>query len=94
MFRVREWGGGEGEHIHLMGHFLDLFLVGHAEALLLVHHQKAQILEVHILLEHPVGADDDVDLPGMEHPQSLLLHFGGAEAAEGVNFDGIAGKTG
>ena len=77
-----------------MGHLLDLLLVGHAKALLLVHHQKAQVLEVYILLEHPVGADDDVDLPGMEHPQSLFLHFGGAEAAEGVDLDGIAGKPG
>ena len=33
-------GGRQGEHIHLLGQLLELFLVAHAEALLLVHHQK------------------------------------------------------
>ena len=39
---------------------LKRLLMCHAEPLLLVDDGKAQILELHILLDHPVGADDDV----------------------------------
>ena len=38
----------QGQHIHVLFHFLDLFLMGHAKALLLVDHQKTKILILHI----------------------------------------------
>ena len=48
--RAGNGGGGQGQHVHVLGKLLELFLVGHAEALLLVHDQQAQILELHVLL--------------------------------------------
>ena len=45
---------------------LSFSFVGHAEALLLVDDQQAQVFEVHVLLEEPVGADEQVDLPSLQ----------------------------
>ena len=45
---------------------LDALLVGDAEALLFVDDQEAEALEVHVLREQAVGADDDVDLAVLE----------------------------
>ncbi len=43
---------------------LQLLLVPHAEALLLVDDDQAQILELDVLREQPVRADDDVHRAG------------------------------
>ena len=85
-------GGGEGQHVDALGHLLDALLVGHAEALLLVHHQQAQILELHVLLQNAVGADEQVHLAVFYLSQGLLQLAAGAEAAHHVHPDGIAGK--
>ena len=42
---------------------LQPLLVLDAEALLLVDDDQAEVLELHVLAEQPVRADDDVDLP-------------------------------
>ena len=60
--RARDRRGGEGEHVDAGLQLLDLLLVGHAEALLLVDHEQAEVLEVDVVGQQPVGADDDVDL--------------------------------
>ena len=52
--------------------FLIGLLVLHAEALLLVDDQQAEVLELHVVGEQPVGADDAVDLaatPGRRRPR-------------------------
>ena len=62
MFSVR--GMGVADRVSTSTCTADLLeplLVGDAEALLLVHDQQAQILELHVLLQQPVGADEHVD---------------------------------
>ena len=82
-----------GEHVHLAGELLEALLVGHAEALLLVHHQQPQVLELHILLEKPVGADQKVDAPLLQAAEGLL-HLGGrAEAGDHVDLHRVLGKA-
>ncbi len=64
-----------------------------ASTLLLVHNEQAQILELDVLLQKPVRADDYV---GGAVPYRLqrLFYFGRrAEAAEHLYPDGIAGKA-
>ena len=60
--RPGDGGGGEGEHIHLLGQLLQPLLVGDPEPLFLVDDQQAQILELDALLQQPMGADEDVHL--------------------------------
>ena len=57
-------------------------LVAHAEALLLVHDQQAQVLELHILAEQAVGADDQVDAARGQPADDAILLRGGLEARE------------
>ena len=52
--------------------FLQPLLVAHAEALLLVHNQKPQILEMHVLLQQLVRADDQVNLARRQLLQRLF----------------------
>ena len=44
-------------------HFFQPLLVHDAEAVLLVDDHQSQIFELDILLQQPMGADDDIDLP-------------------------------
>ncbi len=48
----------------LLAHLLDALLVRDAEALLLVDDEQPEILELHVLRQQAVRADDDVDLAG------------------------------
>ena len=59
--RARDRRRGERQHVDLGAHRLDRLLVAHAEAVLLVDDQQAQALELHVLAEQLVRADDDVD---------------------------------
>ena len=52
----------------LRAQLLDALLVRDAEALLFVDDEQAQVLEVHVLRQQAVGADDDVDLAVLERP--------------------------
>ena len=83
---VQRAGNGRGrerQHVHAVAQLLDLLLVGHAEALLLVDDQQAQILELHVLLQQPVGADDNVHLALSAAPRRVFFCcLGGAEAGE------------
>ena len=76
------------QHVDLLAHLLDALLVRHAEALLFVDDQQAEILEVHVLRQQPMRADDDVETAGgkgLERFRDLLL---GAEAADHVDLGG------
>ena len=53
-----------------------------AEALLLVHDEKAQVLELDVLLEELVGADEEVDPSGPEVREDLPGLAGGLEPGE------------
>ena len=60
---ARDRAGREGQHVDALGHALHGLLVRHSEALLLVDHQEPELLELHVLGQEAVGADDDVDAP-------------------------------
>ncbi len=72
--------GRERQHTHLAPHLLQALLVGHPESLLLVDDHEAQVLELHVLLDEAVGADDDVHRPRGEVGYDLALLGLGAEA--------------
>ena len=65
-----------GKDVHLLELLLQLLLVLHTETLLLVHHQQPQILELHILIEQAVSANQDIDRTVL-HLTQCLLHLGG-----------------
>ena len=60
--RSGDRGGREGQHIHLLGQFLQPLLVGDPKPLFLVNDQQAQILELDALLQQPMGADENIHL--------------------------------
>ena len=66
---------------------LQPLLVGDAEALLLVDDDEAELPELDALGEHRVGADDDVDLAGLEPLPGLLRLPGRDEAGEAADLD-------
>ena len=72
----------ERQHVDAGAELLDLLLVADAEALLLVDHEQAQVLEVHVAREQAVGADDDVDLAGLDALRHLLRLARGEEARQ------------
>ena len=65
---------------------LQPLLVLDAEALLLVDDDEAEVFELHVLRNHAVGADEDIDAALCGPLQDRLLLPGAAEAAE--HFDG------
>ena len=73
------------QHVDLLPELLDLLLVRDAEALLFVDDEQAEVAEDDVLRQQPVRADDDVDLPGGEIGQRLLLFLLCPEAADHVD---------
>ena len=61
------------QHVDRRPQLLEPLLVLDAEALLLVDDDQAQVLELHVLRQQPVRADDDVDLAVREPLERLLL---------------------
>jgi hypothetical protein len=93
--RPRDGRRRQREHIHLAPHLLQALLVGHAEALLFVDDDQAQVLELHVLLDESMRADDDVDravlqfgqhggLPADRNREHLHSQEGGQALAEGL----------
>ena len=60
----------------------EAFLVLDAEPLLFVDDQQAQVLEVDVVAEQPVRADEDIDLPSRARARMSLACLGGLEAVE------------
>ncbi len=83
--------GREGEHVDVGPEALDGLLVGDAEALLLVDHQQAQVLELDVVREEPVGADDHVDAPVGQPVDHLLGLAGREEAGQDLDPHRVAG---
>ena len=54
--------GGQGQHVDLGAHGLQRFLLAHAETVLLVDDDEAKAVELDLLADQLVRADDDVDL--------------------------------
>ena len=66
----------------------DLLLVLHSKTLFFVNNQQTEIFETHILRKHPVGSDDNVELPGSQFFQDILLFTGGSETAQYLDVEG------
>ena len=71
--RARDGAGGERQHVDALGHALDGLLVGHPEALFLVDHQDPELLELDVLGQQAVRADDHVDAPVGQSLHDLAL---------------------
>ena len=72
--RARDGRRRQRQHVHGLPQLLEPFLVLDAEALLLVDDDQAQILELHVLADQAMGADDDVDAArGQAFEDALLL---------------------
>ena len=78
---------GQREDVDRGTELLELLLLHHAEALLLVQDHQAEVLEAHILLQQPVGADHDVDLPDHQAPQDVGRLGIRAKARQHVDLD-------
>jgi hypothetical protein len=71
--RARDRRRGQRQHVHRGAQRLQRFLLAHAEAVLLVDDDEAEALELHILLQQAVGADQDVDLALAQKLDGLVL---------------------
>ena len=61
--RARNRRRGQRQHVDFGAQRLELLLVAHAEAVFFVDDDQAEILEMHVLLQQAVRADDDIDGP-------------------------------
>jgi hypothetical protein len=84
--RARNGRGAEREHIDEPEEVFELLFVLHAEALLLVDHREAEIFEAHVLRDHAMRADDDIDRAFADALHDLAFLVRRREAAE--HFDG------
>ncbi|GIX29619.1 MAG: hypothetical protein KatS3mg124_0091 [Porticoccaceae bacterium] len=82
---ARDGGGGEGEDIDLRPQGLDPLLLPHPEAVLLVDDQQSQIAAGEAAVQEFVGADEDVDAPGLEPLQHVAAFGGGAQPRDHVH---------
>jgi hypothetical protein len=73
MFSVRGIGVAVSVSRCTSARSLRAFLLAHAEALFLVDDDQAEILEAHVRLQQPMGADDHVDLALGELRASALI---------------------
>ena len=65
----------------------------HAEALLLVDHEQAEVLELDVLRQEPVGADDHVDGAALDVAHHRLGLLGGEEPGEDLDAHRVAGEA-
>src|SRR5512140_1175885 len=75
MQRARNWSRRECENVSVELELLETFLVLHAEPVLFIDDDQSKVLELHVLAEQAVRADDDVNLSFRKifHDFSLLL---------------------
>ena len=75
--RARDRRCRQREHIHVFAHFLERFLVPDAEPLFLVHDEQTEILELDLLVEQLVRADNQIDRARLQlFEQRSLLRAG------------------
>ncbi len=80
--RARDRCGGERQHVDLGAHRLDRLLVAHAETVFLVDHEQSEALELDLVADQLVGADDDVDRAVGDALERELDLLGGAKARQ------------
>ncbi len=65
-----------------------------SELLLLVDDEEPQVVELDVLLDEPVRADDDVDLAlGDAARARRFCSLGGPEPGENVDLDRVVGES-
>ncbi len=85
--------GRHGEDVDGGAHLLEALLVADAEALFFVDDEEAEILELELLGEDGVGADEDVYLAGFCGLDDDGFFLRGAEAREHLDVDGEVGEA-
>src|SRR5580704_5056581 len=85
--------GGHGEDVDVGAHLFEAFFVADAEALLFIDYEEAEILELEVLLQDGVCADEDVDLTFGGFFEDELFLLGGAEAGDHLDVDGEVGEA-
>ena len=75
------------QHVGRLADLLEALLLLDAEALLLVDDDEAEVLELHVLGDKPVRADDQVDAAALQLAQDLVLLLRRAEAREQLDVD-------
>ena len=91
---ARDRRGRHRQHVDVDPHGLQAFLVLDAEALLLVDDDQAEVLELHLLAEQAMGADDDVDLAVGDAVDDLAGLGVALEARQLRHADGEPGEAG
>ena len=91
--RARDRRGAQREHVHQRAQPLELFLVQHAKPLFLVNHHQAEVFEGDVVLNQPVGADDDVHRAAGQILDHTLLCAAGAEAGKQFDADRVIGHA-
>ena len=91
--RAGDRRGRHGEHVDADPQLLHLLLVGDAEALLLVDDEEAEVLELDVLRQEPVGADDHVDRAALDVAHHRLGLLGGEEPGEDLDPHRVAGEA-
>ncbi|MBM7804099.1 hypothetical protein JOE58_003350 [Curtobacterium luteum] len=91
--RARDRGRGHRQDVHVGLELLELVLVLDAEALLLVDDDEPDVLELDVLRQDPVRADDDVDGAVREARDRLLRLLLRLEPAERPEVHGEAGEA-
>ena len=91
--RPRNGRGGHRQHVDGSAERLQAILHLDAEPLLLVDDHQPQVLKLHVLLCQPVGADDDVDLPGCQAADDGGLLLAGGETREGGDLERKLGHS-
>ena len=62
MQRARNRRGRKRQHVNVAAQAFERLFLVHAKMLFLVDDQQAEIFEVDALLQHGMGADDDIHL--------------------------------
>jgi hypothetical protein len=73
--------------VHVGAQLLELLLVLDPEVLLLVDDDETEVLEPDLLRQHRVGADDDLELAGLEALARLRGFLGGGETRQAPHLD-------
>lgn len=84
-------GGAEGQNVDEAKQLLEFFLMFDAEALFFVDNGEAEIFELDVFGDDPMGADDDIDVPGFEGSDGFPDFFGRGETAEHFDSHGVVG---
>ena len=89
MKRSRNGRRGEREHVHSTLERLDAFFVRDPKALLFVNDEQAKVLEVYILRENAVRADDNVNLALAQRQNGLVRLLASLKAGEPTHDDPV-----